>query len=243
MEFAAYIRKQAGMDATTLPDADIVILTNPHIDEIAAKIASKNEDYFGILSTANLVETTGVSQREYPFPDDLLSRMKRIEAMLDGVNWVRLLPFDLNKYKKTTDEATIIQQFSNEQGGAYYDLFRRSIWIYSGHFGNVTGGLKLWSIAYPAHLSGTLNGSIDMSVDPTTTTHGFPRQFHKILADKVVVDIKTGKDRPIPLTQSEQKIDEREEAALEALPPMDFDRILIGELPPASEEGDNGFEY
>jgi len=39
---------------------------------------------------------------------------------------------------------------------------------------------------------------------PSTTSHGFPRQFHELLARRVSVAYKSSKDKPIPLSEKEQ---------------------------------------
>jgi len=237
-EFKNYIHIRTHTDDDTFPDADILAISNAHIDELAMRITAVNEDYFGAPAFANLI----ADQREYALPDDLLNQIKVVEAQLDGENWLRLDEFDLNTYKRTTNEEEIVGQFANQQHRAFFDIFRRSLFIYSGEIIDVTGGLKLWSFFYPAHIT-NLASVEDMSVDPNPVEHGFPRQFHKILADYVVVEYKTSRDSPLTLTESEQLLEKRTLDALDALKGMNLDRITVGHLPPANVRGDEGFDY
>jgi hypothetical protein len=234
-EFASYIRFLTKTDTTTFTDADILALANLGIDDISAEIIKVNEDYFAVPATTDLV----ADQREYPFPDEMLSSMKRVEAafeVADPLVFIRLKETDLTKYKKGMDEATIITEFSNDEGIASFDIIRKAIYILSGTIIDVTSGLKLWYTQYPAHLS-DLTGSTDISVDPSTTTAGFPRQFHELLGRWVSIRFKGSKEVPIPLTEIEMnyKIDLQEK--LNSVKLMNLDREVKGTIP--YEDGSN----
>ena len=43
-----------------------------------------------------------------------------------------------------------------------------------------------------------------MSTNPDDYTHGFPRQFHELLARRISIAYKSSKDRPIPLSEKEK---------------------------------------
>jgi hypothetical protein len=85
-----------------------------------------------------------------------------------------------------------------------FDLWDQGIYILSGDsIIDVTDGLKLWAIIFPADFQ-NLTSSEDMSTNPDDYTHGFPRQFHELLARRVSIAYKSSKDRPIPLSKKEK---------------------------------------
>lgn len=208
--FATLVRTYTGTDSTTFTDAEILNLANPYKDEIASQIVLRNEDYFGMLFSRDLV----AGRREYALPDEILNSIKYVEAYLDGTNLVHMDEFDINSYKRPTSESNIIEQFSSLS--PKYDLFRRSLWLYTGDaIIDVVAGLRLWAIIFPADIT-NLASTVDMSVDPSTTTHGFPRQFHELLARRVSIGYKSSLPKP------------RKLSALEALYDVDLQRALNG---------------
>jgi len=80
----------------------------------------------------------------------------------------------------------------------------------------------------------------DLAVDPTTTSHGIPKQFQKILGDLVSKDYKQNLDRPLSLNESELTVEKRIQDALSALRRSNFDQEIKSVLP--EMPGDNGFE-
>ena len=48
-----------------------------------------------------------------------------------------------------------------------------------------------------------LSSTEDMSADPSTTSHGMPREAHEIWARSVIIEYKNSKEKPIPLTEKE----------------------------------------
>lgn len=210
VNFAALIRNYTHTNSTTFPDSEMVLLANTVKDDFAPAIKKANEDFFGVIATRNLVASSSsdMTKREYTLPEDTLG-IKYLEAKFDGTNWVVLSKFDLNKYRRPTDEATIIGQFANEKDRAFYDIFRRSIWIYSGTISAVTSGLKLHHIAYPADIeAGDLADIVDLSTDPSATTSQLPRQFHELWARKVSILWKSGRQQPVPLNERELKFED-----------------------------------
>jgi hypothetical protein len=240
-EFSDYIRYRTRTNSTTFPDADIVLLGDVWLEKLAKAVMGADEDTLLLPQTTDL----NINIREYPFPKDILSRMKRVEAKFDGTNWIWLSEFDLVDYKKPTDEATILANFSNEEGHAFYDLSRKSIWIYSGTIIAVVNGLKLWCNTYPAKLTAAklANTTDDLSLDPSTTEHGFPRELHKLWAEGVIIDYKQSREKPIPLTERELKYDGDLEEAVVALRHGNLDREVIADLPASADRGDNGQDF
>lgn len=226
-KFAAYIRLKTKTNSTTFSDADILTYANIIKDDIAKEITKANEDYFGIELLRNLQS----GKRNYSFPTDVLNQIKYVQAMLDinGVTWSVLKEFDINSYNRPTNETSIIESYTGKK--PEFDIFGGQLFIYSDSaILNVENGLKLWSIIYPADLS-SLSGTDDMSVAPTQTSFGLPRQFHKVWATKVIVEYKTSKEKPIPLTEQELNVDKDLLLAINAIKGGNLDRIITAEVP------------
>lgn len=224
-KFASIVRYYTGTDSTTFTDAEIMLLANAYKDEIASQIVLRNEDYFGMKFTRDLE----AGRREYALPDEVLNSIKYVEAILDGSNQVHLDEFDINSYKRPTSEAEIILQFGLLS--PKYDIYRRSLYLYTGEtVPAVTGGLILWAIIYPADIT-DLSSVLDMSVDPSTTTHGFPRQFHELLARRVSIGYKSSLPKPKKLSPKEMLYDVDMERALNAITGGNQDRTVIATTP------------
>ena len=237
VDLAAYVRLKTRTNADTLTDANILIFLNARIDFIAQRILDADEDIFLVPQTANLKENI----REYSFPKKILSRIKRVEAKLDETNFIVLGEFDLPDYRKPTDETNITNEFANLEGECFFKIMRKSIVIYSGSITDVTDGLKIWCMTWPAHIATDMTGTTDMSEDPTTTTHGMPRAVHQLLADGVVIDWKESREKPIPLSEREMAYEIRVREAIDTLRHGNLDREVIGRLPDASKVWDDGY--
>lgn len=238
VNFASLVRQRTKTDSTTFPDATLLLMANAAKDRIALRIADQDEDYFGTPAYTDLF----ANQREYPLPDDILGKIKRVEAALDGVNYLKLSELDLSVWPRGTTETDIVNTFSNDEGNVYYDIFRNALWLYSGAIIDVENGIKLWYIANPPDLT-SLAGTSDLSADPSTTTAGIPRSLHDIWATMTAVDWKTSRDRPLPLTEREQRIDDILGEAVDSLSAMNLDRTVLASLPPSSTRGYDGQEY
>lgn len=232
-EFAALVRTYTGTDSTTFTDTEILTLANPIMEKQAMRIKDTNEDLFGGILTRDLVADT----REYSLPSDMLSTIYRVEAKLDGTKWRDLDEVELPLLRDlATDEDSIRAYFANRKPA--YDLYRRSLFIYSGEaVTDVTGGIKLWAFLWPSKM-GNLTDTIDLSTPATDTSVGFPREFHELLAREVSITWKGTKDVPLPLSQHELKFEEDFKHALDSVRNANEDRA-IG----ANEPFDNGFDY
>ena len=225
VEYAALIRKRTRTNATTLPNADIIVYTNPHLSVLAQKIADANEDVFGMPMTRDLI----AGQREYGLPSTVV-KIKRLEAKIDGTNSKVYDEIDLLDFDSATDESDITSEFANQYR---FLMFRDSLWLLTGTaITAVTTGMKLWAIVFPAQYAvGDLADTTDMGEPRSTTENGLPRQFHNALVNEVVIDIKENQDNPIPLTQGEQNHKENLKEALNALRGMNLDRQTIPTMP------------
>ncbi len=241
-QFATYVRFKTKTNTTTFTDAEILALMAIRQDEIAKTIIKADEDILLIPQDDDLVASS-VAAREYPMPTDILSRIKRVEAKLDGTDWVKLTSIDLKDIERPTNtESDITNNFSNERGKAFYDIRRKSIYIYSGTIIAGTDTLKVWIKTWPAAIT-NLAGATDMSIDPSTTTHGIPRSMHEIWARGVIIDYKGSKEKPLPLNEGELSYDKDLQLSLEALMHANLDEEVFGKLPPKSDRGNDGFDY
>jgi hypothetical protein len=246
-EFAEYIRTATQTNSTTFTDAQIISYTNAVRNAMCAEIREASSDLFVIPYTDDLV----ANQREYPLPENAFENgVKQIELKLDGTNFVKAEPFDINNDPRATSESDIISGFSN--AAPKYDTFRNSIKIYSGTISAVTGGLACQFFVYPPKMStdgsgSTFNiaGSTDLSAAPSTTTVGFPSQFHELWADKVSIKYKQNKDRPVTLTEGEQMWRVRMDEQIEILRNSNSDEqvTLVGQNAWTVRNRVDGSEY
>ncbi len=237
-EFATYVRYKTRTNSTTFTDAEILALMKIRQDEIARAILEVDEDILLIPQTTSLVG----NQRSYAYPSDFLSRIKRVEAKLDGTNWLKLSHMDMTQFGYALTESNIVSYYSNVAGSCFYDVYRQALYLMTGAIIDVTDGMKIWVSTYPAEIT-DLSATTDLSVDPSTTTHGIPRQLHEIWARGVIIDYKESREKPIPLSEREQKYEYDKMKAIYALRNQDLDREVIGHLPDPNTRGDNGANY
>ena len=226
-EASAYIRFKTKTNTTTFSNADLLTVFNVIKNDICQKALKVDEDIFLVPTTFDLV----ADQREYPLHSTILGGIKRVEAKLDGTNWVKLYHFDLLDYEEPVSlEADITAHFGNDEGQAFYDLIRRSIWVYSGTITAVTDGLKIWQNTYPANLT-DMTSTTAMQTDPSTTTHGVPQELHSVICEGVIIDYKTSRDKPIALTEKELLHERHINEAIHTLKKGSTDEVVIGNLP------------
>ena len=239
VEFAQHVRFMTRTNSSTFTNADIIALMKIRQDELAKDILDADEDILLIPQYTDL----NANQREYPLPQDKLASIKRVEAKLDGTNFIKLIEFDPTTYGRTINSETdITQNFSNDEGNAYFDLMRNSIKIYSGTITDVSGGLKVLVNTWLEPIT-DLAATADMSQDPSTTTHGIPRELHEIWARGVIIDWKSSREKPIPLSERELSYKADKVIAINSLKPQNRDRVVIGQLPNASTRGNEGADY
>ena len=152
-------------------------------------------------------------------------------------------PFDINNYRRPTDETSILANFSD--ANPKYDILHGSFIIYNGSaITAVTDGIKRWTIIYPADIDAAdLSGSDDLSINPSDTTVGFPRNMQRLWADAVILDWKETQDRPIKLNRNEQLWETRFQEQMSVLRDTNVDEMvgLVGEDPWTQPEREAGF--
>lgn len=234
VQLASYVRLKTRTNSTTLTNADLLTLANVVKDRLAIEAIEADEDLFLMPTLVDLV----ANQREYPFPTDILSRIKRVEAKLDGSNWIYLREKDITDMgDPIASESDITSIFSNEEGNAFFDIMRSSLWIYSGTITNVTDGLKIWVNRWVADLT-SMESTTDMSIDPTNTTHGIPRALHMVMAKGMIIEWKESREKPIALSQTEIGYEAEVRKAVARLKRGNLDRETQGSIP-----YDDGSEY
>ena len=242
-EFATHVRYMTRTSSTTFTDAQIIALMKIRQDEIARAILKADEDILLIPQEADLVE----DQREYAFPTDMIANMSRASAQFNGTDWIPLEEIDIKQINfPVVTEANIVARFNSLQAsksnpyGARFDIRRKSLYLYSGAISDVTDGLKVYVSTYPGPIT-DLSGTTDMSVDPSTTTHGIPRALHEAWARGVTIDYKESREKPIPLSETELNYKDDLDKSIETLRHGNLDRQVIGELPSSSELWADGF--
>lgn len=229
-KFAAYIRLKTKTNTTTFSDADILTYANIIKDDLAKEVIKANEDYFGIEIKKDLV----AGRRNYGLPSYIF-QMKTLQAKLDGENQKRLDEFDINSDKRPTDEASILANWSGKD--PQFDIFGGQIFIYSDSaIIDVEDGLILNAIIYPEDLT-SLAGTTDMSIASSTTTFGLPQALHYVWALKVVIEYKSSKEKPIPLTEREQNIAIEQASAINSLKGQNLDRTFVATIPNRDNHG------
>lgn len=129
--------------------------------------------------------------------------------------------------------------------GPCYEMQRRSIYLLSGDIstttlldsnGNtgaasITNGIRIRYRQFPADLPDLTDNTADMSVDPTTTSFGFPKQFHELLARRVSLEWKGSHPGAVPLSPLESRYDKDLDEKLSGIANPDMSGEILGRLP------------
>jgi hypothetical protein len=231
-QFATYVRWKTRTDATTFTNAEILALANLYKDEIAKEIIKSDESYFGY----EIYRDLEVNVRNYRFDDDMLGQMQYLEGKLDGTNYKRLGEYNLNTLGITTSESDILAAMAGKDPG--FIIFGGEIIILSDTaIIAVADGLRMWAMLYPADFT-SMTATTDISARPTTTSDGFPRQFHELLARRVIIEYKQSQDKPIPLTDTELNYDNDLSTAISSIKSQNKDRVTVPSTP-----YDDGSQY
>ncbi len=243
-QFTTEIRRKTGTTSTTLTDAVLLPIVNFSKDEIASRIVERDAkaNYFVVPATQDLVASS-ITAREYAWPEDVLNHIVTVECAFDSASptvYVEARPYpggitELAKNINGITEAKITANFTNEE--PFYFIYRRSIFILSGTISAVTNGLKVRYRTFPADLA-DLSGSVDLGIDPSTTTFGIPKQFHELWARLVSIYWKTDRPNPLPLSPKEQAYESDLEKLLSGIFDNDLSDELLGSIP-----YDDGSQY
>ena len=173
---------------------------------------------------------------------------------------------DFRRFNLARTEANIQAAYTNGGGSFVIDSFsasgkpstvayevqRRSIYLLSGDISSATlldvngnvgatsvaNGLRLRYRAYPADLPDVSDNIVDMSIDPTPTTFGFPRQFHELWARRCAIVWKAQHPGAVPVSQLEQLYPQDLEDKLSGMSENDLSEELLGRIP-----AETGWDY
>jgi hypothetical protein len=199
------IRYIAGKDSTTLPDSDLLRMSNKYFLWLLRENSDINENLYGQISFTDLV----VDQREYPLPvDDETGgtshpygggalNIMRVEISYDaGTTWrvAKVISFLDIKGPMTLD-ADLNDQYTRTN--PVYWFYDRSIFIapVPGSTDTTTSGnagLRIWYVQRSPE------------ADVTTDILNLPKDFLGILAEGVLIDVfrKYGRMNDMRISES-----------------------------------------
>lgn len=199
---ASYVRRKTHTDTTTYPNADLLADANVFMEEIASALQMKRRDVWHMPATMNLE----ADRREYILPENLLNGIESVELKLED-EYVYATPLK-GRPKIALTETEITNAYDNSE--PYYFMRRDSLYILSGTITAVTAGIRLIKNQPPEPIS-DITSSTDLSTAPSTTTLGFPSEFHTLLARRIIQNFKDTNDTPLNREDQmyEQDLDKR----------------------------------
>ena len=211
--------------------SEILDEVNISKNEIAEAITEAYQNYFGTWYTTDLVASSDETKRGYLLPDDVMNNLFKVEAKLDGSYFVELkLRFITPERHIRFQESWITDHFSNsvnnDDADPSYFFFGGKLYILSGEITDVTDGLRIWYIKYPDDLPNLTEATLDMSA---STSIGLPRQFHELLARRVIISYKGAKGKP--LSDREPLYDQDLQKKIKLLAGMNLDDQIIAGRP------------
>lgn len=236
-QWNALVNYKCRTNDTTFTQADKLVLFNIFKDEISSQIVERNNGMFLIPATFDLV----AGQRGYFAGDDMLNRLHKVEIKFAAAD-SRFPSTYIKDYGGSETESEITKIYTNAIGEFAHTIRRRALFILSGTIIAVTAGVRIWSHVYPADPA-NLTGTVGLEVDPTTTTFGFPRQFHELLARRVAIEYKGSRPKPIPLNKMELNYERDLGIQLDAISHVDNSGEIIGEFAEPAAYGNDGWDY
>ena len=214
---------------------EMVDVANMVLDDLYGSISWKNLGYFGDYKT---IDTTG-SVRIYEIPSDILNKIKKIDIYLD--EWKPLTIRDINDYPDFVfEESWITDKFSNQAPQGF--IHGSSLYILSGQISAASPGIRMWYLDFPDAIS-SMDSTIELAIIKTINTPtggtmavGLPRQFHRLLADAIIIDYKEANE--IELSKREQNYDNELAKKLNELSPLNTSEEIIADIP-----SDDGSDY
>lgn len=204
-DFTALITEYTKSDLITFSNARRVLLANSIIERIAGDIERKNPAFFELSKKFDLI----ADDRKYALPNNVLNNLKRVEILPDnesGTSRKKLSPIDINLLPDPTDETSIRDYFDGKE--SRYGITDGFIHILTADaMVSVSDGLEIFYSIFPQKIEEnklTESPNSDMSVPYDGTSFGIPRLLHELVARRVSIEYKTNRDKPMPLSASEQ---------------------------------------
>lgn len=261
LKFANLVRRYTKQTITSLADADLLLLANAEKDNMTELITGRDMkgNYFILPSLDNLI----AGQREYAQPDDVLDQIFSVEFafsnqvdQFDQLYYVKALPSDFEQWQVSRTEANIQAHYGNSPGMLGYTIQRRALYLLSGDISTATltdvngvvgsseivNGIRLRYRSYPSDFLDMTDDTIDMSVDPTPTTFGFPRQFHELLARRCGIVWKAQHPGAVPESMLETMYPTDLEEKLQAMNEPDLGGETLGTLPIQDNHNSLGYD-
>lgn len=224
----------------TLPNAELQPLMNAAKDEIASLITEKKPHAF----TIEHLDTFTAAQRRITLPNGILNFISYVEIAFKNESplpYVKVRRMKREDYAKALVEANINGDFTNDE--PWYFIENGALYLLSGKidsttlgFSTLASGVRIVASVWPEDFGASLNGSSELSNPPSTTTFGFPRQFHELLARRVSIMWKQLRPKPIPLSALELNYERDLQKQLDAISMDDLSEEIIGRLP-ATQNG------
>lgn len=231
--FATLVRKKTKSDSTSFPNADILLYMNVFKDELAGKLQERRPEIWNMPFTTDLE----ADQREYAIETDILNRLIYLEIDLD--NDGKFVPLRKTQYLHFGEgltEDNIVARFQNDPK---YILRRGAIYVLSKDIIDVTAGLRGVYDIFPANIT-DITSSVDMAINPSTTSFGVPRTLHEIWCRRVAIAYKD--ENGIDLNAEEQSYADNLESILDNTAIAVLNESITGLLPTDPDNSDNGYE-
>ena len=230
--FTAYIRYLTKTTASTLTDADILMLANVEQESLAEEIATEvDEGYFIMEDKRNL--EAGI--RNYTYPTDFLKSVKYVSAKLDGVKTVYLREVDFGDAEVANYplmEESYLKDAYSTKPPAYINVGTEIMVLSGDTIIDVTEGLVIQGEVYPeALVAADLVGTTRLSIASGTSAVRLPHAAYKPLAKMVSIAYKTSKDKPLPLTEDEKLLPIDKANLWKKLRGRNAVRVTIGSVP------------
>jgi len=235
-ELATYVRLLTKTNSTTFTDADMLVFANLYIDEFASRIVEMDTGAFEVPYLFNLV----ANQREYAIGDDVLNRLHKVEIKFTATDDRQPATY-VKDYRGSETEAQITSLYSNGLGGFAYTLRRRAMLLLSGTIITVSQGVRMTSLVFPEKLANLTDSSVSMEVDPSSTTFGFPRQFHELLGRKISIAWKSL--QAMALSPLEQSFERDLLKQLEAYSTTNNEGTTRSDDVTNQDSGNDGYDY
>lgn len=245
-DIVALARDKCKTNSTTFPDSTMLLYIKAKLPIYQSDIEGSNENYMGSIEHRDLIATgTGIVEvdgedvltREYNLPSDMIPRLGKVYAKLNGTKWTLLKHYDLQE-AGVLEEDRILEKFSNVEGVAGYTIFRGSLILLTGEIeAGVTNGLRIWTYSFSSLI--TSIPAVGSDDDVEFDVYGIPETLHELFATALSLEWKSNQERPIPLTSMEQNYYALYRERIDALKGLDRSKSIQFSRP--ADGYDNGF--
>lgn len=232
LALATRIRAKTHTDTTSYADATMLVDVNLFKNELAGMIQKKRPELFSRAVLQNLTLDT----REYDFPTGVMNNIVKLELKFSSSgDYVVVDAVDFKDVNIALQESKIVEAYDNDN--PRYFIRNQMIYILSGSIVAVTSGIRITVNEFPSDLANLTGNTTDISVKPSSTTHGFPLEFHELLARRVTIEYKDREN--MALSSREQSFQKDLDDLLDNFDSPNLDLKQTMNLP--ADDSDNGF--